>query len=124
MIVAEFKTNVMRILEKEKIPYKAHEYPHGKEAVDGVSVARLLGQDPSCVFKTLVTKGSGRDYYVFVVPVDKELDLKKCAASVGEQFLIKHSSDIHFFPFVSLGLQIKVYTTPFEKSTVFHKNLN
>ena len=96
MIVAEFKTNVMRILEKEKIPYKAHEYPHGKEAVDGVSVARLLGQDPSCVFKTLVTKGSGRDYYVFVVPVDKELDLKKCAASVGEKSVeMLHVKDIN-----------------------------
>ena len=95
MIVAEFKTNVMRILEKEKIPYKAHEYPHGKEAVDGVSVARLLGQDPSYVFKTLVTKGSGRDYYVFVVPVDKELDLKKCAASVGEKSVeMIHVKDI------------------------------
>lgn len=83
--MAEVKTNVMRILEKEKIPYIAHEYPHGKEAVDGVTVAKLLNQNPDCVFKTLVTKGTGRDYYVFVVPVAKELDLKKCAKSVGEK---------------------------------------
>lgn len=83
--MAELKTNVMRILEKEKIKYTAHEYPHGKDAVDGVTVAKLMGQNPECVFKTLVTKGIGRDYYVFVVPVDKELDLKKCAKSVGEK---------------------------------------
>ena len=56
--MAEIKTNVMRILEKEGIEYIAHEYPHGKEAVDGVSVAKLLGQNPEYVFKTLVTKGS------------------------------------------------------------------
>lgn len=85
MITAEKKTNVMRILEKENILYEAHEYPHGKDAVDGVTVAALMGQNPDYVFKTLVTKGTGRDYYVFVLPVGKELDLKKCAASVGEK---------------------------------------
>lgn len=83
--MAEIKTNVMRILEKEKIEYIAHEYPHGKDAVDGVTVASLMGQNPDYVFKTLVTKGCGRDYYVFVVPVAKELDLKKCAKAVGEK---------------------------------------
>lgn len=83
--MSEIKTNVMRILEKEKIEYVAHEYPHGKDAVDGVTVAQLLGQNPDYVFKTLVTKGCGRDYYVFVVPVAKELDLKKCAKAVGEK---------------------------------------
>ena len=81
----EIKTNVMRLLEKEGVPYIAHEYPHGKDAVDGVTVAQLLGQDPACVFKTLVTKGAGGAYYVFVVPVARELDLKKCARSVGEK---------------------------------------
>ena len=75
--MADVKTNVMRILEKEKIEYISHEYPHGKEAVDGVTVANLLGQNPEYVFKTLVTKGTGRDYYVFVVPVANE--------SVGEK---------------------------------------
>ena len=57
--MSEFKTNVMRILEKAKIDYAAHEYPHGKDAVDGISVAKLLGQNPECVFKTLVTKVTG-----------------------------------------------------------------
>ena len=65
--MAEFKTNVMRILEKAKINYTAHEYPHGKEAVDGVSVAKLLGQNPECVFKTLVTKGVSGGYFVFEI---------------------------------------------------------
>lgn len=83
--MAEFKTNVMRILEKEKIDYAAHEYPHGKEAVDGVTVAGLLGQNPDYVFKTLVTRGASGSYYVFAVPVAEELHLKKCAAAVGEK---------------------------------------
>lgn len=83
--MAEFKTNVMRMLDKENVGYFPHEYPHGKDAVDGVTVAKLLGQNPEYVFKTLVTKGAGGGYFVFVIPVEKELDLKKCAKSVGEK---------------------------------------
>lgn len=90
----EIKTNVMRILDREKVAYTTHEYPHGKEAVDGVTVASLLGQNPEHVFKTLVTKGS-KNYYVFVVPVAEELDLKKCARSVGEKSVeMIHVKDI------------------------------
>lgn len=93
--MAEFKTNVMRILEKNKVEYIAHQYPHGKEAVDGVTVAKLMGQNPECVFKTLVTKGTGKEYYVFVIPVAEELDLKKCAKSVGEKSVeMIHVKDI------------------------------
>ena len=84
-MAADIKTNVMRILEQKKIPYTAHEYPHGKDAIDGVTVASLLGQDPAQVFKTLVTHGSGRNYYVFVLPVAAELNLKKAAKAVGEK---------------------------------------
>ena len=73
----------MRILEKEKVPYEAHYYPHGKEAVDGVTVAELTGQNPDCVFKTLVTVSNKKEYFVFVLPVAKELDLKKAAKAVG-----------------------------------------
>ena len=54
--MAEQKTNVMRILGQKKIKYTAHEYPHGEDAVDGVTVARMTGRDPACVFKTLVTR--------------------------------------------------------------------
>lgn len=93
--MSEFKTNVMRILEKAKIDYAAHEYPHGKDAVDGISVAKLLGQNPECVFKTLVTKGVSGGYFVFVVPVAEELDLKKAAKSVGEKSVeMIHVKDI------------------------------
>ena len=81
---AKDKTNVMRILEQNKIAYKAHESPHGQDAVDGVTVAKLLGEDPAQVFKTLVTRGS-KGYYVFVLPVAEELNLKKAARAVGEK---------------------------------------
>lgn len=79
------KTNVMRILEQHGISYTPHSYPHGKEAVDGVSVAEMLGQDPECVYKTLVARGKSGDYFVFDIPVNAELDLKKAAKAVGEK---------------------------------------
>ena len=81
----EDKTNVMRVLEQHKIAYKPHEYPHGKDAVDGVSVAELLGQNPDQVFKTLVARGKSGGFHVFVIPVAKELDLKKAAKAAGEK---------------------------------------
>lgn len=79
------KTNVMRELERMKIEYTPHTYPHGKEAVDGAEVAHLTGQDPAQVFKTLVCVSGKGQYYVFDIPVLKELDLKKCAKAVGEK---------------------------------------
>ena len=79
------KTNVMRILDQKKIPYETRTYPHGDEAVDGVEVARLLRQEPKAVYKTLVAQGASRQYYVFDIPVDAELDLKKAAKAVGEK---------------------------------------
>ena len=91
----ELKTNVMRILEKEKVPYEAHYYPHGKEAVDGVTVAELTGQNPDYVFKTLVTVSNKKEYFVFVLPVAKELDLKKAAKAVGAKSIeMIHVKDI------------------------------
>ena len=83
--MAEQKTNVMRLLEQKKIPYTAHSYPHGDEAVDGVTVARITGQDPAKVFKTLVAVGASKRVYVFAIPVAAELDLKKAAKAVGEK---------------------------------------
>lgn len=79
------KTNVMRILDKAKIPYQPHFYDHEDGKIDGVSVAAKLGQNVEQVFKTLVTKGASREFYVFVVPVAKELNLKAAAKSVGEK---------------------------------------
>ncbi len=91
----ETKTNVMRILEQKKITYAAHEYPHGDGPVDGVTVAKLTGQNPENVFKTLVTVGASRENYVFVIPVAAELDLKKAAKAVGEKSIAMiHVSEI------------------------------
>lgn len=94
--MAEQKTNVMRILGQKKIKYTAHEYPHGEGAVDGVTVARMTGRDPACVFKTLVTRGASKGIYVFVIPVAEELDLKKAAKAVGEKSIaMVHVSEIN-----------------------------
>ena len=94
--MAEQKTNVMRILGQKKITYSAHEYPHGEGAVDGVTVARMTGRDPACVFKTLVTRGASKGIYVFVIPVAEELDLKKAAKAVGEKSIaMVHVSEIN-----------------------------
>ena len=69
-----------------RINYTALEYPHQEgQAVDGVTVAQMLGQNPDQVFKTLVTQGASHNYYVFVVPVAASLDLKKAAKAVGEK---------------------------------------
>ena len=80
----EEKTNVMRILEQKKIAYQPHSYVT-TDAVSGTEVAAVLGQDPKRVFKTLVTVAKSGNHYVFVIPVEKELDLKKAAKCVGEK---------------------------------------
>lgn len=80
----EFKTNVMRMLDKNKISYKSFSYAD-TEAISGVEVAQVLKQNPKQVFKTLVTIGKSKKYYVFVIPVEKELQLKKAAKAVGEK---------------------------------------
>lgn len=85
MKMGEQKTNVMRLLEQKKVKYIPHEYPHGDEAVDGVSVAESLGQPVEKVFKTLVARGASKKIYVFDIPVAEELDLKKAAKAVGEK---------------------------------------
>lgn len=78
------KTNAMRILDRAKAAYTVHSY-EGTDALSGKEVAAALGQDPARTFKTLVTAGAPRKYYVFVIPVSAELDLKKCAAAAGEK---------------------------------------
>lgn len=78
------KTNVMRFLDKKKIPYKMHDYTESG-AIAGEDVARVLGENPDEVFKTLVTVGKTKQNYVFLVPVNKELNLKKAASVVGEK---------------------------------------
>ena len=83
--MAEEKTNVMRVLDQKKVPYTPHHYAHPNGAVDGASVAALIDRDPAAVCKTLVTQGASKKYYVFVIPVLKELDLKAAAKAVGEK---------------------------------------
>ena len=78
----EFKTNVMRSLEQAKVPFRHHCYVDSG-AVSGLEVAAALGQDPARVFKTLVTVERSGEHFVFVVPVDSELDLKKAAKAVN-----------------------------------------
>ena len=83
----------MRILERAKVAYTAHEYPHEEGvAVDGVTVAASIGEDPACVYKTLVTQGNSKNYFVFVIPVAAELDLKAAARSVGEKSVAIYTS--------------------------------
>ena len=81
--MAAFKTNAMRILERNKIPYEHYEYD--PEVTDGLMVAELVKQEKEIVFKTLVTVSAKGNYYVFVVPVGRTLDLKRAAAAVGEK---------------------------------------
>lgn len=78
------KTNVMRVLDGKKIPYESHSY-EPDAGLSGVQVADILGEDSEKVFKTLVTQGKSGAYYVFVVPVGAELDLKKAAKASGEK---------------------------------------
>ena len=78
------KTNVMRLLDSRRIPYSFHYYGD-TDAVSGTDVAAVLGEPPEKVFKTLVAVGRTKQPYVFVIPVERELDLKKAAAAAGEK---------------------------------------
>ena len=80
----EEKTNVMRILDKNKITYNKYFYGDS-DAISGVEVVEYLHEDKNKVFKTLVTIGTSKQYYVFVIPVAEELNLKKAAKVVGEK---------------------------------------
>ena len=78
------KTNAIRIIEQKKLNYQFHDYV-GTNAISGEDVAKVLNQDPNHVFKTLVTIGKSNNHYVFLVPVNMELDLKKAAIAVNEK---------------------------------------
>jgi len=78
------KTNVMRVLDSKKIPYACHTYD-ADPTLTGSQIAGLLGEPEDHVFKTLVTQGKSNQYYVFVIPVASELDLKKAAKAAGEK---------------------------------------
>ena len=91
----EVKTNAMRILESLKIPYTHHTY-ECEEFVDGLQIADKLSLPYEQVYKTLVTVGSSKNYFVFVIPIAEELDMKKAAKSVGEKSVeMIHVKDIN-----------------------------
>jgi Cys-tRNA(Pro)/Cys-tRNA(Cys) deacylase len=79
------KTNAMRLLEKEGIEFETITYENKDGKIDGVSVAAKIGRNPESVFKTLVTEGASGEHYVFVIPANGELDLKKAAKAAGEK---------------------------------------
>lgn len=79
------KTNAMRILDKAGISYNTYTYDSGDGLIDGISVAEKIGKAVDQVYKTLVTQGTSREYFVFVIPVAEELDLKAAARAVGEK---------------------------------------
>lgn len=85
MAEKNIKTNAMRVLDKQKIAYTTHTYPHDDGLIDGISICNKMNLPFEKVYKTLVTVGHSKNHYVFVIPVDKELDLKKAAQSVGEK---------------------------------------
>jgi len=83
--MAQAKTNVQRILEKEKIPYVPHSFTAEEGHLDGVTAAQKIGLPAERVYKTLVTRGASKGLFVFVIPVAAELDLKAAARAVGEK---------------------------------------
>jgi Cys-tRNA(Pro)/Cys-tRNA(Cys) deacylase len=91
----EIKTNAMRILDTKKIQYIAHTY-ECDEFIDAIQIADMLGLPHEKVYKTLVTQGNSKNYFVFVIPIAKELDMKKAAKSVGEKSVAMiHVKDIN-----------------------------
>ncbi len=81
------RTNVMRVLDQKKVAYESHAY-EADPTLTGAQIAGILGEDAERVFKTLVTQGKTGSYYVFVVPVEAELDLKKAAKAAGEKSVV------------------------------------
>ena len=122
--MANIKTNVMRILDKENINYNIHTYSVNDNAVDGISVANKIGIPVERVFKTLVTKGNSGNFYVFVIPVAKELNLKAAAKSVKEKSveMIKVSDMLKITGYIRggcspIGMK-KEYATVIDESSV------
>ena len=117
----EIKTNAMRILETKKIPYITHTY-ECDEFIDAIRIADMLSLPYEKVYKTLVTQGTSKNYYVFVIPIAEELDMKKAAKSVGEKSVaMLHVKDINAITgyirggCTAIGMK-KQYTTRIEQS--------
>ena len=92
----ETKTNAMRLLDSNKINYTTHSYENKDNKTDGIAVANKIGKDVESVFKTLVTQGHSKEYYVFVIPVAEELDMKKASKAADEKNIeMIHVKDIN-----------------------------
>jgi Cys-tRNA(Pro)/Cys-tRNA(Cys) deacylase len=94
--MAQVKTNAMRILDSNKITYSTHSYENKDGKIDGVTVAHKIEKDVNQVFKTLVTQGHSMEFYVFVIPVAEELNMKKASKAAGEKSIeMIHVKDIN-----------------------------
>lgn len=92
----ESKTNAMRLLDSNQIAYLTHSYENKDGKIDGVAVAHKINKDVNQVFKTLVTQGHSKEFYVFVIPVAEELDMKKAGKAAGEKNIeMIHVKDIN-----------------------------
>ncbi|MBR1863790.1 MAG: Cys-tRNA(Pro) deacylase [Ruminococcus sp.] len=124
----DIKTNAMRILDRSGVSYRVNTY-ECEEFIDGIHIAEMLGQACEISFKTLVAKGKSGGYYVFDIPVDKELDLKKAAKSVGEKSVeLLHVKDISKVTgyirggCTPLGMK-KQYPTVIDSSALDHEEI-
>ena len=124
----EQKTNAIRFLEQKRINFITHTYPQG-EAISGVEVAEILGQNPDMVFKTLVTVGKSGNHYVFMIPVAEELDLKKAAKVVNEKNIemIKSKELLPLTGYIHGGCSPvgmkKFFTTTIDETAKNHKTI-
>lgn len=124
------KTNAIRMLDQKKIKYNTYEYPHEEGVcVDGETVANLLNQNPDMVFKTLVTVGNDKRYYVCVVPVKAELDLKKAAKVFNvkslEMIAVKDINNVTGYirgGCSPIGMK-KVFPTVIDESALLYDNI-
>lgn len=123
MTKSKNKTNVMRILDRKKIEYKFYSY-EADATLTGVDVAHKLNKDENTVFKTLVTVGKSKEYYVFVIPVNKELDLKKASMAVSEKSIsmVKSKDLLALTGYIHGGCSPIGMKKPFK--IVFHDTVN
>lgn len=125
---SEIKTNAIRLLEQKKIPFTVHNYVDSG-VVSGMEVVQVLGEDPEMVFKTLVTVGKSGEHYVFVVPVNRELDLKKAAHAAGEKSIsmIKSKELLDLTGYIHGGCSPvgmkKFFKTFMDKSAESHRTI-
>lgn len=123
MTKSKNKTNVMRILDSKKIEYKFYNY-EADDTLTGVDVAHKLNKDENVVFKTLVTVGKSKEHYVFVIPVNKELDLKKASSAVSEKniSMVKSKDLLALTGYIHGGCSPIGMKKPFK--TVLHDSAN